>query len=30
LEYSKNVFEIHKDAIKDGQKVAIIDDVLAT
>jgi len=30
LEYGKDVFEIHKDAIKSGQRVAIIDDLLAT
>lgn len=30
LEYATNVFEIHEDAISVGQKVAIIDDVLAT
>ncbi|MFT8314851.1 MAG: adenine phosphoribosyltransferase [Clostridium sp.] len=30
LEYGKDVIEIHKDAIKPGQKVAIIDDLLAT
>ncbi len=30
LEYAANVFEMHEDAISAGQKVAIIDDVLAT
>ena len=30
LEYGKNVLCIHKDAIKPGQKVVIIDDLLAT
>jgi len=30
LEYGKNVFEIQKSAIKKGDKVAIIDDLLAT
>ena len=30
LEYGKNVFEIQKSAIKNGDKVAIIDDLLAT
>ena len=30
LEYGKNVLEIHKDSIKKGERVAIIDDVLAT
>jgi adenine phosphoribosyltransferase len=30
LEYGKNTLCIHKDAIKKGQKVLIIDDVLAT
>lgn len=30
LEYGSNVLEIHKDAIKPGQKVAIVDDLLAT
>lgn len=30
LEYGKNTIEIHKDAIKKGQKVIIIDDLLAT
>lgn len=29
-EYSTDRLEIHKDAIEDGQKVIIIDDVLAT
>lgn len=30
LEYGKDELEIHKDAIKPGEKVAIIDDLLAT
>jgi adenine phosphoribosyltransferase len=30
LEYGTDVLEIHKDAIKPGQNVLIIDDVLAT
>lgn len=30
LEYGKDVLEIHKDSIKPGQKVAIVDDLLAT
>lgn len=30
LEYGKAEIEIHKDAIKPGQKVVIIDDLLAT
>jgi adenine phosphoribosyltransferase len=30
LEYGTNTLEIHKDAIKPGQKVLIIDDLLAT
>ena len=30
LEYGSNTLEIHKDAIKPGQKVIIIDDLLAT
>lgn len=30
LEYASNVIEMHKDAIKPGQKVLIVDDVLAT
>lgn len=30
LEYGKNTLEIHKDSIKAGQKVVIIDDLLAT
>jgi adenine phosphoribosyltransferase len=30
LEYGKNVLEIHTDAVFHGQKVVIIDDVLAT
>lgn len=30
LEYGKNALEIHSDAIEAGQKVIIIDDLLAT
>ena len=30
LEYGKDALEIHKDAIKKGAKVAVIDDLLAT
>lgn len=30
LEYGTDILEIHKDAIKPGQKVAIVDDLLAT
>jgi len=30
LEYGSNAVEMHKDAIKPGEKVIIIDDVLAT
>lgn len=30
LEYGTDTLEIHKDAIKPGQKVAIIDDLMAT
>jgi adenine phosphoribosyltransferase len=30
LEYGSNVLEIHKDAIKKGQRVIIVDDLLAT
>ena len=30
LEYGSATIEIHKDAIKPGQKVAIVDDLLAT
>ncbi|MPM76372.1 Adenine phosphoribosyltransferase [bioreactor metagenome] len=30
LEYGSNRLEMHKDAIKPGQKVAIVDDLLAT
>ena len=30
LEYGQDEVQIHKDAIKKGQKVAIIDDLLAT
>ena len=30
LEYGSDTLEIHKDAIKKGQRVAIVDDLLAT
>ncbi|MGE5626485.1 MAG: adenine phosphoribosyltransferase [Solirubrobacterales bacterium] len=30
LEYGSDALEIHKDAVKKGQRVAIIDDLLAT
>lgn len=30
LEYTTNILEMHKDAIKSGEKVLIVDDVLAT
>ncbi|WP_220195125.1 adenine phosphoribosyltransferase [Ktedonospora formicarum] len=30
LEYGTNIVEIHKDAIKPGQRVLIVDDLLAT
>ena len=30
LEYGKGVMEIHKDAIAKGQKVLIVDDLIAT
>ncbi len=30
LEYGEDTIEIHKDSIKKGQKVAILDDLLAT
>jgi adenine phosphoribosyltransferase len=30
LEYGTDVLEIHRDAIKPGQRVAIVDDLLAT
>ena len=30
LEYGSDVLEIHKDAIQPGQRVAIVDDLLAT
>ena len=30
LEYGENVVEIHRDAIKEGEKILIIDDLLAT
>src|SRR6266516_6264145 len=30
LEYGSNTLEIHRDAIKPGQRVLIVDDLLAT
>lgn len=30
LEYGSNILEIHKDALTDGSKVLIVDDLLAT
>lgn len=30
LEYGKAILEVHKDAIKPGQKVVIVDDLIAT
>ena len=30
LEYGSNVLHMHKDAIKPGQRVLIVDDLLAT
>ena len=30
LEYGKNTIEIHEDAIKKGQRVLIVDDLIAT
>lgn len=30
LEYGTDILEIHKDSIKKGQRVAIVDDLLAT
>jgi adenine phosphoribosyltransferase len=30
LEYGKDAVEIHKDAIKPGQKVLLVDDLIAT
>ena len=30
LEYGSNTLEIHKDAIQSGQRVIIVDDLLAT
>lgn len=30
LEYGANIIEIHKDSIKPGQKVLVVDDLLAT
>lgn len=30
LEYGTNVLEIHRDALRPGQRVVIVDDVLAT
>ena len=30
LEYGSNILEMHKDAIKPGQRVLLVDDLLAT
>ncbi|PIP13288.1 MAG: adenine phosphoribosyltransferase [bacterium (Candidatus Stahlbacteria) CG08_land_8_20_14_0_20_40_26] len=30
LEYGKNILEVHRDAIKKGEKVLVFDDLLAT
>jgi adenine phosphoribosyltransferase len=30
LEYGENSIELHKDAIKEGEKIVIVDDLLAT
>jgi adenine phosphoribosyltransferase len=30
LEYGKGILEIHKDAVKKGERILLIDDVLAT
>lgn len=30
LEYSKDILEVHKDSIKAGERVLLVDDVLAT
>ena len=30
LEYGQNTLEVHKDAIQKGQRVIIVDDLLAT
>ena len=30
LEYGSSVLEIHRDALKDGERVVIVDDLLAT
>ncbi len=30
LEYAENIIEMHKDTIKKGEKIYIVDDVLAT
>ncbi|MCL1936082.1 MAG: adenine phosphoribosyltransferase [Defluviitaleaceae bacterium] len=30
LEYGENIIEIHEDSIKKGQKILIVDDLLAT
>lgn len=30
LEYGENVIELHKDAVKPGERVMVIDDLLAT
>ncbi|MFH1454418.1 MAG: adenine phosphoribosyltransferase [Armatimonadota bacterium] len=30
LEYGKNTLEIHKDALKDGERILVVDDLVAT
>ena len=30
MEYGTNILEIHKDAVQKGQRVIIVDDLLAT
>jgi adenine phosphoribosyltransferase len=30
LEYGVDALEVHRDAVRDGQKVVLVDDVLAT
>lgn len=30
LEYGSNTLEVHKDAVKEGQRILIVDDLLAT
>ena len=30
LEYGSNTLEIHRDAVKSGQRVLVVDDLLAT